>query len=269
MSIATYDQGIIHYEEQGKGEPLILIHGVGLDHTMWEKQVKRLSGTFRVICYDMIGHGGSEHPPGPYSLAQFVDQLLALMNYLQIKKCHLVGFSMGGMVAQSFALKHQEKLKSLTIMSAVANRTDEQTKAILSRVEEVKQYGPLGTIEPAIKRWFTPEFLKTEKEIVAKIKNRLQTNNPKSYLDSYTLFATADQELWPILHRIDVPTLIITGQHDVGSNSLMAKQMHEQIKNSELVIVDNMKHMLPVEDAETVNDVIQKFIKRQQVISAK
>lgn len=268
MSIATYDQGIIHYEEQGKGEPLILIHGVGLDHTMWEKQVKSLSGNFRVICYDMVGHGGSEHPLGPYSLSLFVDQLLALINYLKIEKSHVVGFSMGGMVAQSFTLKHKEKVKSLTIMSAVANRTDEQTKAILARVEEVIQNGPSGTIDPAIKRWFTPEFLKTEKEIVSKIKKRLQTNNHQSYLASYSLFAIADQELSPILHRIDVPTLIITGQHDVGSNPLMAEQMHEAIKNSELVIVNKMKHMLPVEDAETVNEVILKFIEKQQVISA-
>ncbi|PMC34286.1 alpha/beta hydrolase [Bacillus sp. UMB0899] len=268
MAVAMYDQGMIHYEEHGFGEPLILIHGVGLDLTMWERQVKGLSGKFRVICYDMIGHGGSEHPPGPYSLSQFVDQLLALMNHLQIKQCHLVGFSMGGMVAQSLALHQQEKLKSLTIMSAVANRTNEQTKAILSRVEEVKQNGPLATIDPAIKRWFSPEFLETEKDIIAKIKTRLQTNNPQSYIAAYSLFATADQELSPILHQIDVPTLIITGEHDIGSNPLMSKQMHEQIKNSELIIVDKMKHMLPVEDAETVNEIIQKFIKKQQVISA-
>lgn len=268
MSKATYDQGIIHYEEKGNGDPLILIHGVGLDHTMWEKQVNSLCENFRVICYDMVGHGGSEHPPGPYSLAQFVDQLLALMNHLQIEKCHIVGFSMGGMVAQSFALTHKEKVKSLTIMSAVANRTNEQSKAILARVEEVKQHGPSETIEPAIKRWFTQEFLEKEKEIVSKIKTRLQTNNPESYLAAYSLFAIADQELSPILHRIDVPTLIMTGEHDVGSNPLMAKQMHEEIKNSELVIVKHMKHMLPVEDAATVNNFIQKFIEKQHVITA-
>ncbi|GIN97672.1 3-oxoadipate enol-lactonase [Siminovitchia terrae] len=266
MPIAKYDHGNIFYEEKGAGEPLVFIHGVGLDHTIWHKQLKGLSEYFRVIVYDMIGHGRSEHPPGPYSLSQFVEQLSGLLNYLNIKKCHLLGFSMGGMVAQAFALKNKNKLKTLTIMSAVANRTARQRSAILQRVDEVKTNGAAGTIEPAIQRWFNTSFLKENEEAVNEVRIRLQTNNPSSYLAAYTLFATGDEELWPQLDQIDVPTLIVTGENDVGSTSHMSSQMHEKIKGSELQIVPEIRHMLPMEGAEVINEMILSFIRNNSSI---
>jgi proline-specific peptidase len=269
MPITSYDQGATRYEEQGTGEPLILIHGVGLDHAMWGQQVNELSKHYRVIVYDMLGHGGSSHPPGPYSLSQFVEQLAMLMSELNIDNSHIVGFSMGGMVAQAFALTHKEKMKTLTIMNAVANRTEVQREAILSRVEEVEKIGPQATIDPAIQRWFNPNFLNTQDKIINLIRKRLQTNNPASYLASYTLFATADQELWHLLDQIDVPTLIITGEHDIGSSPAMAKQMHEKIPESKLLIVPNMRHMLPVERADIVNETIHSFIEKSSICEMK
>ena len=94
----------IRYEEKGTGEPLILIHGVGLDHAMWEQQVNSLSKHYRVIVYDMLGHGGSAHPPGPYSLSQFVEQLATLMNELKIDKSHICWFFYGWHGCTSFCL---------------------------------------------------------------------------------------------------------------------------------------------------------------------
>jgi len=264
MPTALHGKGSLHYEEKGIGQSLIFIHGVGLDLTMWEKQVEDLSKHFRVISYDMVGHGGSEHPPGPYSLSQFVEQLAELMNHLRIEKSHIIGFSMGGMVAQAYALKYPDKVKTLTIMNAVANRTKEQRNAVLKRVEEVKRTGPLATIEPAIKRWFNLEFMDLQEETVSKIRERLQTNDAASYLAAYTLFATADEELWPQIQQINIPTQIITGENDLGSNPEMARQMHEMIVGSELMIVPNMRHMLPIEGAEIVNEAIRSFIERQK-----
>lgn len=265
MPTVILENGKVHYEEKGSGEALILIHGVGLDHTMWESQLESLSKNFRVIAYDMVGHGGSEHPPGPYSLSQFVDQLTALLNHLQIEKIHLVGFSMGGMVAQAFALSNGERLKTLTIMSAVANRTEEQRRSILARVEEVKKNGVTATIEPAIQRWFGQEFLMERKDAVNKIRKRLETNDYHSYLAAYTLFATADELLWPELHHIDIPTFILTGENDIGSNPVMAKQMHKKITNSQIMIVPNIKHMLPMEGSQIINEAILSFIDKQRV----
>jgi pimeloyl-ACP methyl ester carboxylesterase len=265
MPVAVYKKGNIFYEEKGSGEPLILIHGVGLDHTMWNQQIDSLSDSFRVIVYDLLGHGGSEYPPGPYSLSQYVEQLSGLMDFLQIEKTHLVGFSMGGMVAQAFALTYKDKLKTLTIMNAVANRTDEQRKGILARVEEVRKHGSLPTIEPAIQRWFNPTFIQSQEKVVNQVRKRLQTNNPASYLAAYTLFATADAELWSKLQNIETPAFIITAENDIGSNPEMSRQMHEKIKGSEIKIIPGMRHMLPVEGADIVNKEIRLFIDKQKV----
>ncbi|WP_285768442.1 alpha/beta fold hydrolase [Peribacillus sp. SI8-4] len=266
MPAASNGQDSTHFEERGAGESLILIHGVGLDLRMWERQVEDLSKHYHVIVYDMVGHGGSLHPPGPYVLTQFVEQLAELADYLKIESCHIVGFSMGGMVASAFALKYPQKIKTLTIMNAVANRTEEQRKAILKRVEEVERIGPLATVEPAIQRWFNPDFLNAQNEWVSQIRKRLETNDPASYLAAYRLFATADQELWPQIEQISVPTQIITGQQDMGSSPEMAKQMHEKIVDSEMMIVRDMKHMLPIEGAQIVNEAIRSFIDKQTLI---
>jgi (E)-2-((N-methylformamido)methylene)succinate hydrolase len=265
MPNAVYKQGKIFYEEKGSGEPLIFIHGVGLDHTMWNQQIDSLSDSFRVIVYDMLGHGGSEHPPGPYSLSQYVEQLSGLMEFLKIEKTHLVGFSMGGMVAQAFALDFKNKLKTVTIMNAVANRTEEQRKGILARVEEVRENGPFSTIEPAINRWFNPSFIQSQQEVVSQVRKRLQTNNPVSYLAAYTLFATADAEVWPKLQNIETPAFIITAENDIGSNPEMARMMHEQIKGSDIKIIPDMKHMLPVEGADIINKELRLFLDKQTV----
>lgn len=265
MPNAVYKQGKIFYEEKGSGEPLIFIHGVGLDHTMWNQQIDSLSDSFRVIVYDMLGHGGSEHPPGPYSITQYVEQLSGLMEFLNIEKTHLVGFSMGGMVAQAFALDYKNKLKTVTIMNAVANRTDEQRKGILARVEEVRENGPLSTIEPAINRWFNPSFIQSQQEVVNQVRNRLQTNNPASYLAAYTLFATADAEIWPKLQNIETPAFIITAENDIGSNPEMARMMHEQIKGSDIKIIPDMRHMLPVEGADIINKELRLFLDKQTI----
>ena len=265
MPIAVYKQGNIFYEEKGSGEPLIFIHGVGLDHTMWNQQIDSLSDSFRVIVYDMLGHGGSEHPPGPYSITQYVEQLSGLMDTLQIEKTHLVGFSMGGMVAQAFALTYKNKLKTVTIMNAVANRTDEQRKGILARVEEVRENGPLSTIEPAIQRWFNSTFIQSQEDVVNQVRKRLQTNNPASYLAAYTLFATADAEVWPKLQNIETPAFIITAENDIGSNPEMARLMHEQIKGSDIKIIPDMKHMLPIEGASIINQELRQFIGKQTI----
>ncbi|MBY0223207.1 alpha/beta fold hydrolase [Mammaliicoccus sciuri] len=262
MSNISYDQETTLYKEKGVGEPLIFIHGVGLDHAMWQQQVNRLSANYRVITYDMLGHGGSSHPPGPYSLSQFVEQLSTLVNKLKLPKVNIVGFSMGAMVAQSFAAKFPEKIRTLTIMNSVANRTSEQRKAIAARVEEVKKLGPQVTIEPAIQRWFNQEFQEKNQEIVNEVRHRLETNNADGYIAAYTLFATADEEVWQQLKDITVPSLIITGEYDVGSTPEMSQQIHEKLLNSELLVVPDTRHMLPVEKPEIVNQAIHSFIQK-------
>jgi len=249
------------YSMDGEGFPLIMIHGVGLDHTMWELQVAEFSKQYKVICYDMMGHGNSFKLPGPFTLTQYVDQLDDFMKALGIERAHLLGFSMGGLVAQAFAVRHTERVASLMIVSCVAARTEEQRQAVLGRVAEVERYGHRATIDAAIYRWFDERFISLHPRIVHKIRQRLEDNDSASYLASYQVFAMADVELSAALQRIECPALIVTGDLDRGSTPEMAKLMAEQIPNSHVVILPDTRHMLPIESAVRFNQEVLMFLR--------
>ncbi|WP_129730164.1 alpha/beta fold hydrolase [Ectobacillus funiculus] len=267
MKHPLIDNQSIHYIEKGQGAPIIFIHGVGLDLNIWSNQVQALSSEYRVICYDMLGHGKSACPPGPYTLEQFVKQLDELFSNLSLSQAHLVGFSMGGLVAQAYAIRYPEKVCSLTIMSSVAKRSEGQRQGVLARVKEVEKQGHKATITAAIQRWFNKPFMEKHPEVVAQIQQRLENNQPNAYLSAYRVFATADEELYEQLAQIQCPTLIVTGELDQGSTSEMAELMAKQIPHSEVVIFPGIKHMLPIEAAESLNQLLlsqlEKYNKKE------
>ncbi|SDJ10214.1 alpha/beta fold hydrolase [Alteribacillus bidgolensis] len=262
MPVPTLNNGKTHWKEIGKGDPVIFIHGVGMDHTMWEEQSDYMSSYYRVIVYDMIGHGLSEKPDKEYELIDFVNQLRDLMEHLSIEKAHIIGFSMGGLVAQLFGIQYPNKAKTLTFMNTVANRTEKQQKAVWSRVKQVEQEGHQATIYVAITRWFNESYRQKHPHMIEKVRKRLENNDPISYLRAYKVFATADQEVWPQLSKITIPTLIMTGEEDVGSTQQMAEEMHEKCAQSELIVVPEYKHMLPIEGRKSVNKALHTFIER-------
>lgn len=256
-----------HYVSFGKGEPLVFIHGVGLDHTMWKAQLDYFSSFYKVYAYDMIGHGQSDKPDKKiYSLNDYINQLKSFMDYLQIDNAHLIGFSMGGMVAQSFGIKFPNRVKTLIFSNAVANRNHQESESILNRVSKVEQQGKSSTIEAAVNRWFNEDYILENPYVVQSIRQRLETNDEKSYLKAYRLFATADQEIWEYLEEIKASVYIITGEYDKGSNPRMAKEMFDKIPNAEIYVVPDARHMLPVEKANTFNEKIHDFLKRYKEV---
>lgn len=112
----------LYYEEQGAGEPLLLLHGLGSNGRSWEYQVEPFARQYRVIVPDVRGHGRSAKPTGPYSVSQFANDIFNLLDHLQIDRFHLVGLSMGGMIGFQMAVDRPERLKSMTIVNS--GRTD-------------------------------------------------------------------------------------------------------------------------------------------------
>ena len=109
--------GSTAYRTAGRGAPVVLIHGVGLDATIWEAQAAALAERYRVVAYDMLGHGQSACPPGARALGDFVDQLAELLDALELRRVALVGFSMGGLVARAFAAAYPERVSHLALLS--------------------------------------------------------------------------------------------------------------------------------------------------------
>lgn len=232
---------------EGSGRPLVLIHGVGMDLSMWDSLTGRLAGQIRVIRYDMIGHGGSPKPAGPYSLDMYVDQLLRVARELRLGSFDLFGFSMGGLVAQGFAAAHGELLNHLILLNTVYRRSKEERATIAQRVAEVGKGGYPASVEAAIERWFTQDFRRDNAPVVENIRRHMLGNDLAAYAAAYQVFATADAELIDAVAGIETPTLVVTGSEDQRSTASMAEALAARMPRAQASIIDGQRHMTPIE----------------------
>lgn len=248
----------IHYRVDGAGPALTLVHGVGARLESWDEVVTRLAPRFRVIRLDLRGHGRSGPIEGACTLDDFVDDVRHVWDRLGIAKTHLAGFSLGGLIAQALALADPERIERLAIVSAVAGRTPEEREKVARRLELLKTEGIASIVGLAEERWFTPEFRAAEPEKVKRRLAEMQANDPRNYVAAYTVFATGD--LGDRVHLIRHPTLVATGENDVGSNARMARMMHEKIGGSKLVILPRLRHSLLVEAPDKVAELLLDFL---------
>jgi len=248
----------IHAVAEGRGPHVTLIHGVGSTLASWDGVVAGLRDRFRILRYDLRGHGASGKPPGPYALDDFVEDLRALLRHDGARETRLVGFSFGGLIAQAFTLRHPAAVARLALISTVAGRTAEQRTAVRRRAEALAAGGPAATVDAAIERWFTPEFRATHPEAVARQVARVLANDPAAYAAAYRVFAETD--LLEALGAIRCPTLIVTGAHDTGSTPEMARRMHARIPGSRLVILPRYRHALLTEAADELASLLRGFL---------
>lgn len=249
-----------HCLSQGEGPALVLLHGVGADLTMWDPLVARLARSRRVVRYDLLGHGHSAKPPGPYGLGDFTRQLETLACDLGLARFDLVGFSMGGLVAQGYALAHPERLGRLVLLNTVFARGREERAAIAARVEEVLTGGYAASVEAAIERWFTPAFRAARPDVEAAIRRCMAANDLPAYAAAYRVFATADAELENRVQGIAAPTLVLTGSDDRRSTPAMAQALAARLPRGRCLILEGQRHMTPLEIPDRLGEVIEAFL---------
>ena len=248
----------VAYLQEGRGEHLTLLHGVGGAMNNWDGVVAALGDTFCTLRYDLRGHGASQKPPGPYSLDDFVDDLRSLLDACGVAATHLVGFSFGAMIAPAFALAHPHRVSSLTCISAVCGRTESERKAVLARSDALSRGEVGGNAAAAIERWFTPSFREMHADVVEARVRQLLANDTPGYAAAYRVFAESD--LADRVDGIDAPTLIMTGEHDQGSSPRMAKLMHERIAGSRLEILPGLRHSVLIEAPDRIARLLRAFI---------
>lgn len=248
----------LRYRIEGKGPALALIHGVGGRLEAWDAVVAAWRGRLRVLRYDQRGHGLSDKPPGPYTVEQMSGDLAQLLEALGIARCHVVGVSLGAMVAQSFALEHPGRLERLVLIAAVAGRTPEERERVLARLEVVRHEQPGAHFRNSLDRWFTPEFQRDHPERIEAYGAMNRANDPAGYAAAYHVLAHTD--LGDRVGAIRAPTLIVTGEFDSGSNPRMARLMHDRIAGSQLVVIPGQRHGLLTEAPERVAQLVEDFL---------
>ena len=234
--------------------PIVFIHGVGLNHKIWEPQINVFENTF--LAYDILGHGKTPLDKENLSFDDFSNQLINLIDELNIRRIHLVGFSIGSLIARNFASKYSDRLESLILLCSIFRRTEKQQQIVKDRFELAKKSKSLS--KQALRRWFTDKYLEKNPNTYNKISSILEQNSMENFLKIYELFVNhKDDEQF---EKIKTKTLIMTGEGDIGSTPEMSINLSKVINNSNVKIISKGKHLCSIECADDVNMAIKKHI---------
>lgn len=246
------------YSEQPGTIPIVLIHGVGLDQSIWRYMLGEFKGR-PTLTYDLLGHGETTGSLGPQCFKPFVDQLHHLLQELRISEIVLVGFSLGGQVAKHFASSSSDMVKALVLISTTYQRTAEERQSMHRRVQQAKDGEQDELQTAAIKRWFNPEFLMANPLVEHQITARMKNNDPARFLESYELLSNAEDH--PLDYAsLSMPTLIIAGDGDPGSTPRMAREMGLAIPNASVAIIRGAKHLGIIEHHRRFSDAVNRFM---------
>ena len=246
-----------YYKKENSSIPVVFVHGIGLNKEIWYPQINFFKD-YNIITYDLIGHGKTPLKKNQLDFQDFVKQLLNLIDELEIKKIHLVGFSLGALISRHFASEYGDRLSSLNLHASIYKRSIEQKRVVENRLELLKTDRPASK-DRAIRRWFTAEYIKNNPDMYKKIYSMLDINNPENFLKAYKLFVFYQDED-EILKKINTNTLVSTGQNDVGSTTEMSINLSENIKKAKYVEIKNGKHLCSIECADEYNKILEAFI---------
>jgi len=237
--------------------PIVFVHGVGLTKEIWEPQINFFKD-YNTLVYDLLGHGKTPLKKSKASFEDFSNQLLKLINELNFNKIHLVGFSLGALIARHFASEHGDNLSSLIIHGSIYKRTEEQIRVVKNRFE-LAQMNKSVSKQNALRRWLSDSFVKKNPDIYKKIYSILDKNKHSDFLKCYEIFVnyTDDDNM---LKKINVNTLITTGENDVGSTPEMSRNLSKIIKESKFIEIKRGKHLCSIECADDVNITFKEFI---------
>ncbi|HSW16795.1 MAG TPA: 3-oxoadipate enol-lactonase [Ramlibacter sp.] len=242
---------------------VLLAHGLLADHSVWDAVATRLAARFRVLRPDLRGHGASPAPPPPYTLAQLGEDLLALLDELHIAQAHLVGSSMGGMLAQPVAARHGKRLLSLTLATTAAEQLG--AAAWQERIDLVRHQGVKALADATLERWLTPAFRERAPEQAACLRASMLRTSDDGYVGCAS--AVRDLDHLPLLAQIHVPTLVIAGAQDLATPPAQSLQLQQGIAGARLVTLD-AGHQAAFEQPEAFCEAWLAFIDKLPLAAA-
>jgi len=239
---------------------VVLIHGLGLNKDCWQWMIPDLKDSYRVLSYDLYGHGETSDPITEPNLSLFSKQLKDLLDYCEIKKAVIIGFSLGGMVARRFAQDAPQKSQGMVILHSPHKRSNAAQAAILKRVDQARTMGPQSTVEAALERWFTDPFRQANPKLMNKIRQWVMANRKEVYHTIYQVLATGIDEIVKPNPALICPSLVITGDQDFGNGPEMAFAISAEIPGAKTLVLPGLRHMALAESPKAVNKPIRDFL---------
>jgi 3-oxoadipate enol-lactonase len=242
-----------------EGAPAVVLgHALGANSHIWGYQLPLLTARFRVLAYDLPGHGESDPPVGQDSFDDFAHDLVALLDRTGISRATLVGLSIGGMVAQHFASLYPDRLRALVLCSTGCQTNEAGKKIFEDRIAQVNKGGVETQVESSITRWFTPQFASDAPATIEWVKWMYQKTSPAGFING----CRAIQELDTLdrLSNITAPTLLIPGELDQGFPESVSRTIQSRIKNAQLKVLTGAAHIGNVELPHRFNELLFEFL---------
>lgn len=265
MPYARVNDIQMYYEVHGQGEPLVLIMGLSMDCTMWKRMLEVVTPRFRTLIFDNRGAGRSDKPEAAYSIAGFAADTVGLMDIVGFDSAHILGASMGGMIAQELVLRYPERVRSLTLActncgGAQAVPAAPDIMALLMRRGEMT---PEEMVRASVPILYSAKTRETHPERIEEdVQRRLQHPQPPhgyvNQLGAIMGFSTYDR-----LDQIKVPTLIIHGKEDVLVPPANATVLASRIPKAEVVLLDDAGHVFMTDQPEAAAKSFLDFLGRQ------
>lgn len=252
----------LEVEIKGSGDPILLVHGFPLDHTMWNAQINSLSEHYKVIAPDLRGFGKSDVTPGTVSMEDHADDLMTLLDHLEITTpVHLCGLSMGGYINWQFLRKYPQKIKTLILCDtrAVAD-TPEGVSNRMNMVENILANGAESIVEPMLGKLVSDNTMKNNVQVVGQLKEMIRNTSPEGMAAALRGMAERPDST-ELLEQIEIPALLIVGEEDQLSPPEEMKGLVEKIPGARIEIIRDAGHMAPMEAPDEVNQYILTFLK--------
>jgi 3-oxoadipate enol-lactonase len=249
-----------HVVEGPPGAPaVVLVHPLGVTHRLWDATAAALRDSYRVVRYDVRGHGASTTPPGPYSLAEMAEDARELLDALGLDAVHVVGMSMGGCIAMALALAHPARVRSLVLCDTTASYGSGVTPMWEDRIHVAETAGMTPElVERTMAIWFSPAYRARRKEVVDGVAAMLAATDPRGYVASIRAIGWADQR--DRLSGIRVPTLVVVGEKDPGTPVAMSREIVERVAGARLAVLPEAMHCSPVEAADAFHRALRRFL---------
>jgi len=257
MPFADLPHARIHYALSGDNSlpMLVLSNSLGTTFSIWDAQVPEFEKHFRLLRYDMRGHGQSSVPSPPYSVPELASDVLSLADFLGIDRFHLCGLSVGGMIGMSLAVQSPARLRKLALCSTAAKiGTFESWN---TRIEMVRTQGMKEIARATPPRWFTPNFQNSSPRVVAAVVRSIESLNPEGYIGGCC--AVRDFDARATVANIDVPVLVISATHDPAAPPSDGHFLAEHIPGARYAEV-NASHLSIMEDPQSFTKEVLKFL---------
>lgn len=275
MAFATVNGVRLYYEVSGQGEPIVLIPGLGLDHTYFRYAIPEMEKHFRVVAYDPRGMGQSDRPACEYTMELWAEDVQQLLAHLEISSAHIVGSSLGGCVALALLRKTPAVARSLILLAAFSELDRALETNFRMRINLIEQNGMTGPIRDHVLLWtLSREFIETErgKKAADGLLAGLSRNDPALYaefLRSILRFGRVmpGQETEPkfteYLSQITTPTLVVVGDRDILTPVAFSEKIRARMPNAELAVIKECGHITFIEKPEENTRLIVDFLRRQ------